>query len=82
MSTLTQKTLVPISVLVSVTGAVLWLNNTLQDIRYDVASIKRSLRQQWTVEDMSYWVEQVRINNPGVKLPDVMGITRNRLLSQ
>ncbi len=79
MSRLTENTLVPISVVVSVLGAVLWLNNAIMDLRSDVRGLQGALRRQWTLEDMRIWEARIKIMNPSLAVPDSVEIIHNRL---
>ncbi len=64
-----QNTVIPLSGIAAMLACVLWINNTLTEMRYDIAAIKRSMGDQWTLSDMQLWEARVRNSNSGIILP-------------
>jgi len=72
---LNEKTKVPLRLVIAtimsfLVGAI-WINNSLNQIRNELAIIKFSVSSQFTVRDMELWIMKLRFENPGIKVPDL-----------
>ncbi len=59
-------------------AALLWLNNTLLDMKRDVGEIKSSMRSVWTLSDMQLWEAGLKASNMNLALPGATETYRKR----
>lgn len=75
-SELTEKTKVPLGLvaatLVAFLGGALWINNSLNQIRSELALIKFGVDNTMSSRDMEIWVMKLRLENPSLKVPELI----------
>lgn len=74
MGELNEKTVMPmglvIGCVVAFVGGAIWINSSLSEIKYSIASIQLQLSDRWTGSDMKLWVAKLKFENPNLKIPE------------
>jgi hypothetical protein len=68
---ITRDTLVSVSVVVLIVSGALWINNGLSAIRSDIKALQDRMVDSLLVKDMKIWSQQLQIDNPTLKVPQV-----------
>lgn len=74
-SELNEKTKVPLGLVVAAImafiGGALWINNSLNQIRSELALIKFGVNNTLSSRDMELWIMKLRLENPNLKVPEL-----------
>lgn len=75
-SELSEKTKVPLGLvaatIVAFIGGALWINNSLNQIRSELALIKFGVNNTLSSRDMELWIMKLRLENPELKVPELI----------
>jgi len=71
-STITQKTLLPISLVAAICAGVIWINSTLIAIDFKLQAIELELEKEFTKTEMENWILRFKMQNPGMDIPKVI----------
>ena len=71
-STITQRTLLPISLVAAICGGVIWINSTLIAIDFKLQAIELELEKEFTKTEMENWILRFKMQNPGMDIPKVI----------
>lgn len=73
MGELNEKTVMPMGLVIgcvaAFVGGAIWINSSLSEIKYSIASIEIKLNDRWTGQDMRLWIARLRLENPTMKIP-------------
>tara|TARA_R110000822_G_scaffold31902_2_gene91994 strand:+ start:224 stop:475 length:252 start_codon:yes stop_codon:yes gene_type:complete len=68
---ITQKTLLPLSLVIALCGGVVWMSSQLNAINYKLDVLETGMRNNWTEHDMENWGLKLKLVNPAIILPDI-----------
>lgn len=71
-STITQRTLLPISLVAAICAGVIWINSTLIAIDFKLQAIELELEKEFTKTEMENWILRFKMGNPGMTIPKVI----------
>ena len=71
-STITQRTLLPMSLVAAICAGVIWINSTLIEINYKLETIEEKLEDKFTKPEMENWILRFKMQNPGMDIPKVV----------
>lgn len=73
---LSDRTLIPVSFVITLLGGILWLQTQLYAIRTDILNIRTSIEKidikssdKWSIQDMVIWELQLKAQNPNMTIP-------------
>lgn len=77
-----KGTLIPlalvISLVLSFSGGAVWINGTLQALKFEITSLRAevntlqtSINNSWTEDNMKHWIELLRVSNPDLDVPGI-----------
>ena len=69
---LTQKTLLPLSLVAAICVGVLWINSTLMGIDYKLQAIELKLENSFTKTEMENWTLRLQMANDGLEIPTIV----------
>ena len=67
---ITQKTLLPLSLVIALCGGVVWMSSQLNAIHYKLDALESGMRNNWTEHDMENWGLKLKLVNPDIILPE------------
>ena len=70
-STISQKTLLPMSLVAAICAGVIWINSTLIAIDYKLQAIELELEKEFTKTEMENWILRFKMENPEMIIPQV-----------
>ena len=68
---ISQKTLLPVGLVVAIMGGVLWINSTLMDIDYKLQTIELKLENSFTKTEMENWSLRLQMANSELEIPSI-----------
>ncbi len=68
---ISQKTLLPVSLIAAIMGGVLWINSTLMDIDYKLQTIELKLENSFTKTEMENWSLRLQMANSELEIPSI-----------
>lgn len=68
---ITKDTLIPLSMVVTLCGGVIWISTQLNHINYKLDILENKLQDQWTKRDMENWGLKLKLDNPDIIIPEV-----------
>jgi hypothetical protein len=68
---ITKDTLIPLSMVVTLCGGVIWISTQLNHINYKLDILETKLQDQWTKRDMENWGLKLKLDNPDIIIPEV-----------
>ena len=71
-STITQRPLLPMSLVAAICAGVIWINSTLIEINYKLETIEEKLEDKFTKPEMENWILRFKMQNPGMDIPKVV----------
>jgi hypothetical protein len=66
---LSRDTLMPLGLVLTVCGGLLWINTKLVNIQFKLETLEGKLEDQWTRRDMENWGLKLKMSNPEIKIP-------------
>ena len=69
---LTQRTLLPISLVAAICAGVIWINSTLIAIDFKLKAIELELEKEFTRTEMENWTLRFKMMNPAIEIPKVI----------
>tara|TARA_R110000765_G_C18899516_1_gene603875 strand:- start:92 stop:355 length:264 start_codon:yes stop_codon:yes gene_type:complete len=69
---LTQKTLLPLSLVAAICVGVLWINSTLMGIDYKLQAIELKLENSFTKTEMENWTLRLQMANSEIEIPPIV----------
>ena len=72
ISTVTQKTLLPVSLVAAICAGVIWINSTLIEINFRLHAIELELEKEFTKSEMENWRMRFKMMNPDMEIPPVI----------
>ena len=69
-STISQKTLLPMSLVGAICAGVIWINSTLIAIDFKLQAIEIELEKEFTKTEMENWILRFKMENPEMTIPD------------
>lgn len=69
-STISQKTLLPMSLVGAICAGVIWINSTLIAIDFKLQAIELELEKEFTKTEMENWILRFKMENPEMIIPD------------
>tara|TARA_R110000787_G_scaffold28825_4_gene78508 strand:+ start:1772 stop:2014 length:243 start_codon:yes stop_codon:yes gene_type:complete len=69
---LTQRTLLPISLVAAICAGVIWINSTLIAIDFKLQAIELELEKEFTKTEMENWALRFKMMNPEIEIPKVI----------
>tara|TARA_R110000765_G_scaffold15867_1_gene45244 strand:+ start:170 stop:412 length:243 start_codon:yes stop_codon:yes gene_type:complete len=69
---ISQKTLLPMSLVAALCGGVIWINSTLIGIDFKLQAIELELEKEFTKTEMENWILRFKMGNPGMTIPKVL----------
>ena len=70
-STISQKTLLPMSLVGAICAGVIWINSTLIAIDFKLKAIELELEKEFTKTEMENWILRFKMENPEITIPQV-----------
>ena len=70
-STISQKTLLPMSLVGAICAGVIWINSTLIAIDFKLQAIELELEKEFTKTEMENWILRFKMENPEMIIPQV-----------
>jgi len=74
---ITQKTLLPLSLVITLCAGVVWMSSQLNAIDYKLDALETGMRNNWTEHDMENWGLKLKLVNPEITLPLISNHTGN-----
>ena len=72
ITTVTQKTLLPVSLVAAICAGVIWINSTLIEINFRLHAIELELEKEFTKSEMENWRMRFKMMNPDMEIPPVI----------
>jgi len=69
---ISQRTLLPISLVAAICAGVIWINSTLIAIDFKLQAIERELEKDFTKTEMENWALRFKMMNPEIEIPKVI----------
>ncbi len=71
--TITKNTVIPISLVIVILGAALWLDRRLSKIEFRLEIIQTDISNRtgdrWSSTDMEHWTDLLALSNPDMIVP-------------
>ena len=68
---LTKETLMPLGMVITLCGGVVWISTQLTNINYKLDMLEEKLEDQWTRRDMENWGLKLKLQNPEIEIPSI-----------
>tara|TARA_R110002110_G_scaffold74088_2_gene196083 strand:+ start:749 stop:1027 length:279 start_codon:yes stop_codon:yes gene_type:complete len=69
---ISQKTLLPVSLVAAICVGVLWINSTLMGIDYKLQAIELKLENSFTKTEMENWTLRLQMANSEIEIPPIV----------
>lgn len=69
-TTISQKTLLPLSLVIMLCGGVVWISSQLSGINYKLDELEKGMQDNWTGHDMENWALRLKLVNPSIIIPE------------
>ena len=68
---LSKDTLMPLGLVISLCGGVVWISSQLNNINHKLDLLENKLEDQWTKRDMENWGLKLKMSNPDITIPNI-----------
>mgnify|MGYP003114266424 FL=1 len=68
---LSKETLMPLGMVITLCGGVVWISTQLTNINYKLDMLEEKLEDNWTRRDMENWGLKLKMENPDIEIPGI-----------